>query len=37
MSAAAMRGDPARPLYYGIMFVLMTVLFWKDTPIASWL
>ena len=30
-------GDPKEilrgPLYYGIMFVLLTVLFWKESPI----
>lgn len=30
-------GDPREilrgPLYYGVMFVLMTVLFWKDSPV----
>ena len=30
-------GDPREilrgPLYYGIMFVLLTVIFWKDSPV----
>jgi len=30
-------GDPKEilrgPLFYGIMFVLMTILFWKDSPV----
>lgn len=35
--AMSRSGDPREilrgPLYYGIMFVLMTLLFWKDSPI----
>ncbi len=37
VKAMSRTGDPKEilrgPLYYGIMFVLMTTLFWKDTPI----
>lgn len=37
VKAMSRSGDPREilrgPLYYGIMFVLMTVLFWKDSPI----
>lgn len=35
--AMSRSGDPKEilrgPLYYGIMFVLMTILFWKDSPV----
>jgi phytol kinase len=37
VQAMSRTGDPREilrgPLYYGIMFVLMTILFWKDSPI----
>jgi phytol kinase len=37
VKAMSRNGDPKEilrgPLYYGIMFVLLTVLFWKDSPI----
>ena len=37
VKAMSRTGDPREilrgPLYYGIMFVLMTILFWKDSPI----
>jgi len=37
VKAMSRSGDPKEilrgPLYYGIMFVLMTVIFWKDSPI----
>lgn len=37
VKAMSRNGDPGEilrgPLYYGIMFVLITVLFWKDSPI----
>lgn len=37
VKAMSRSGDPREilrgPLYYGIMFVLMTILFWKDSPI----
>lgn len=37
VKAMSRTGDPKEilrgPLYYGIMFVLLTVLFWKDSPI----
>lgn len=37
VKAMSRSGDPKEilrgPLYYGIMFVLMTILFWKDSPI----
>jgi phytol kinase len=37
VKAMSRTGDPKEilrgPLFYGIMFVLMTVLFWKDSPI----
>lgn len=37
VKAMSRSGDPREilrgPLYYGIMFVLMTVIFWKDSPV----
>ncbi len=37
VKAMSRSGDPQEilrgPLYYGIMFVLMTILFWKDSPV----
>jgi phytol kinase len=37
VEAMSRTGDPKEilrgPLYYGIMFVVLTILFWKDTPI----
>jgi phytol kinase len=37
VKAMSRTGDPKEilrgPLYYGIMFVLLTILFWKDNPI----
>ena len=37
VKAMSRTGDPKEilrgPLFYGIMFVLMTVLFWKDSPV----
>jgi len=37
VKAMSRTGDPKEilrgPLYYGVMFVLMTILFWKDSPI----
>lgn len=37
VKAMSRTGDPKEilrgPLYYGIMFVVLTVIFWKDTPI----
>lgn len=37
VKAMSRSGDPAEilrgPLYYGVMFVLLTVVFWKDSPV----
>lgn len=37
VKAMSRSGDPKEilrgPLYYGIMFVLMTIIFWKDSPV----
>ena len=37
VDAMSRTGDPKEilrgPLYYGIMFVLLTILFWKDSPV----
>jgi len=37
VKAMARTGDPKEilrgPLYYGIMFIVLTILFWKDSPI----
>ncbi len=37
VKAMSRSGDPREilrgPLYYGIMFVLMTIIFWKDSPV----
>lgn len=37
VKAMSRSGNPAEilrgPLYYGIMFIVMTVLFWKDSPV----
>jgi len=37
VKAMSRSGDPKEilrgPLYYGIMFVLMTIVFWKDSPV----
>ncbi len=37
VNAMSRTGDPKEilrgPLFYGIMFVLMTILFWKDSPV----